>query len=173
MTNTGQVDPVDPVFERLPDQARLWVFGSERALTPNERAALLGRVDGFLSRWKAHGAPLAAGRAWLHDRFLAVAVDERVTPPSGCSIDALVRMLKELEAEIGSRLVDNTPVYYRSARGVERVSRGGFGERVAAGEVTLDTPVFNNTITRLGELREGKWEGPARQSWQGRAFFRI
>ena len=163
----------DSVFERLPGQARLWVFGSEHPLSDPARAALLARVDGFLSRWKAHGAPLAAGRAWLYDRFLAVAVDESVTPPSGCSIDALVHMLKELEAEIGSRLVDNAPVYYRSPRGVERVSRGGFRRLADAGEVTLDTPVFNNTITRLEEFREGKWEGPARHSWQGRAFFRV
>ncbi len=166
-------EQTDSVFERLPDQARLWVFGSEHPLSGPARAALLARVDGFLSRWKAHGSPLAAGRAWLHDRFLAVAVDESVTPPSGCSIDALVHMLKELEAEIGSRLVDNAPVYYRSPRGVERVSRGGFRKLADAGEVTLDTPVFNNTITRLEEFREGKWEGPARHSWQGRAFFRV
>ncbi|MCY3705335.1 MAG: hypothetical protein OXH08_07505 [Gammaproteobacteria bacterium] len=170
MTRTQQTDSV---FERLPDQARLWVFASERPLSQRESAALLERVDGFLSRWKAHGAPLAAGRAWLYDRFLAVAVDESVTPPSGCSIDALVHMLKELEAEIGSRLVDNTPVYYRSPRGVERVSRGGFRKLADAGEVTLDTPVFNNTITRLEEFRGGEWEGPARHSWQGRAFFRV
>ena len=166
-------EQTDTVFERLPGQARLWVFASERPLSGRDRSALLARVDAFLSRWKAHGAPLAAGRMWLHDRFLAVAVDESVTPPSGCSIDALVHMLKELEAEIGSRLVDNTPVYYRSPRGIERVSRSRFRKLADAGEVTLDTPVFNNTITRLEEFREGKWEGPARHSWQGRAFFRV
>ena len=168
-----QAQQTDSVFERLPDEARLWVFASERLLTGRERAALLARVDDFLSRWKAHGAPLAAGRAWLYDRFLAVAVDERVTPPSGCSIDALVRMIRELEAEIGCRLVDNTPVYYRSPAGVERVTRGGFRKLADAGEVTPDTLVFNNTITRLEEFRGGKWEGPARHSWQGRAFFRV
>ena len=163
----------DSVFERLPDEARLWVFASERPLSARERTPLLERVDAFLARWKAHGAPLAAGRAWLHDRFLAVAVDESVTPPSGCSIDALVHMLKELEAELGSRLVDNTPVYYRSSEGVERVSRGRFRKLADAGDVTPDTLVFNNTITRLAEFRGGKWEGPARHSWQGRAFFRV
>ena len=168
-----QAEQTDSVFQRMPDQARLWVFASERPLAGRERAALLERVDEFLFRWKAHGAPLAAGRAWLYDRFLAVAVDERVTPPSGCSIDALVRTLKELEAKIGSRLVDNTPVYYRSPQGVERVTRGRFRQLADGGQVTPDTLVFNNTITRLGEFREGKWEGPARHSWQGRAFFRI
>ncbi len=168
-----ETERTDSVFERLPDRARLWMFASERPLSDAERVALLGRVDGFLARWKAHGAPLAAGRAWLHDRFLAVAVDESVTPPSGCSIDALVRMLKELEAEIGAKLVDNAPIHYRSSRGVERVSRGRFRELADAGEVTPDTPVFDNTVTRLEEFRGGKWEGPARRSWQGRAFFRI
>ena len=168
-----QAQQTDSVFKRLPDEARLWVFASERPLANGDRAALLERVDGFLSRWKAHGAPLAAGRVWLYDRFLAIAVDERVTPPSGCSIDGLVHMLKELEAQIGSSLVDNTPVFYRSPKGVERVTRGRFRKLADAGEVTPDTVVFNNTITRLEEFRGGKWEGPARHSWQGRAFFRV
>jgi hypothetical protein len=38
--------------------------------------------------------------------------------------------------------------------------------------VTPSTPVFDNTITTVGELREGAWERPAAESWHGRAFFR-
>ena len=32
--------------------------------------------------------------------FVAVVVDENITPPSGCSIDASVKFLKELGAEL-------------------------------------------------------------------------
>ncbi len=162
----------DSVFDRLPENARIWVFGTERALPDRERSQLLASVEGFLGQWRAHGAPLSAARAWLHDRFLLVGVDESVTPPSGCSIDALVHTLKALEAEIGVTLVDNAPIYYRSANGVERVSRARFRELAEEGEVTADTPVFDNSITRMAQFRGGAWEVPARQSWHGKAFFR-
>ena len=162
----------DSVFDGLPEDARIWVFGTERPLTDSERAVLLASVEGFLGQWKAHGTPLAAGRAWLHDRFLLVGVDEKVAPPSGCSIDALVHTLKTLESEIGVKLVDNAPVYYRSAAGVERVSRARFRELADEDEVTADTPVFDTSITRMAQFRGGHWEVPARQSWHGRAFFR-
>ena len=37
--------------------------------------------------------------------------------------------------------------------------------------VTLDTIVFDNTITRVGDVRSGRWERPAADAWHGRAFF--
>jgi hypothetical protein len=42
---------------------------------------------------------------------------------------------------------------------------------VRAGEITPETIVFNNTLTRVGELAD-QWEVPARASWHGKAFFR-
>jgi hypothetical protein len=37
--------------------------------------------------------------------------------------------------------------------------------------VTLDTPVFDTTLTALGDYREGRFERPVRDSWHGPAFF--
>ncbi len=161
----------EDVFDRLPGDARIWVFGTERALDPGEEERLLEEVDGFLAQWKAHGAPLAAARRWRDGRFLLVGVDRSVTVPSGCSIDALVRTLKGLEIELGVGLVDNAPVYYRETDGIGRVSRAGFRALVEAGAVTPDTVVFDNSITRMDDLREGRWERPARDAWHGRVFF--
>jgi hypothetical protein len=159
-------------FQRLPDDARLWTFGVERALEPREEELLLEEVDAFLEGWAAHGAPLTAGRSWRHGRFLLVAVDEASVPPSGCSIDALVHRLKAVEAELGVTLVDNSPVWYREGETVHRVSRTEFARRAEAGEVDRDTVVFDPTVTRLGQLRGGSWETPARDAWHARAFFR-
>jgi hypothetical protein len=32
--------------------------------------------------------------------------------------------------------------------------------------------VFNNTLSRVAELQNGRWEVPAGDSWQARAFFK-
>jgi hypothetical protein len=158
-------------FAQLPDEARVWVFAAERALSDPEAERLLATVDAFLASWKAHGAPLTGARDWRYQRFLIVAVDERTAPPSGCSIDALVRSLKGLESELGLSLLDNSPVWFRQQGELRRVDRAAFRTLARAGDVGPDTVVFDNTLTRLGELRNGGWERAARESWHGRAFF--
>lgn len=158
-------------LERLPDSARLWIFGVSRPLSGDEEARLLGAVDAFLEGWKAHGHPLAAAREWRHGRFLLVGVDERVEPPSGCSIDALVRTLRELEESLGIEMVGGAPVWYReggSGGEIRRASRPDFRAAASEGRITRETPVFDLSITRLGELREGRWELPAGESWHRR-----
>jgi hypothetical protein len=160
----------DP-FAALPDSARLWTFGVSRPLSDEEEERLLAAVDAFLAQWKAHGAELAAARDWRYGRFLLVAVDDAVAVPSGCSIDALVRTLRELEAELAVQLVGGAPVWYRDGGAggeVRRVSRKEFREAAARGEVTEETVVFDPALTRVGELREGRWERPASLGWHAR-----
>ncbi len=158
-------------FSELPNDARLWVFAAARPLTPEQQETLLARVDEFLDGWLAHGREVVGARELRHDRFLLVAADERATGVSGCSIDSLFRALKELERELQVSLLDSSLVYYRSEDGaIQALSRGEFRERVRAGEVAEDTVVFDNTVRSVGEVREGRWELPMRDSWHARAF---
>ena len=159
-------------FDRIPNDGRLWVFGVADEMSADEREHFLTRVDAFLDEWAAHGSPLRCARDFRHDRFLLVAVDEASVPPSGCSIDSMVRLLKELESDLGTRLVDNTPVWFQDEEGVHRVSRPEFGRLAEEGVVDPETTVFDNTVTRVGQLEAGEWERPASESWHGRAFFR-
>ena len=158
-------------FDSLPDDSRLWIFGAERCLAPFEQTELLSEVDRFLADWRAHGTPLAAARDLNGDRFLMVAVDQASVPPSGCSIDAMVAVLKDVEVRLGVALVDHGALYYRGPAGdILRVDRPTFRRRAEAGDVDGDTPVFDTTVTSLGDVRSGRWERPARSSWHGRAF---
>ncbi|TVP74937.1 MAG: hypothetical protein EA352_09445 [Gemmatimonadales bacterium] len=174
MTNTSGTAATDPAFEALPDTARLWVFGTDRPLAPEEESRLLQEVDDFLGGWRAHGHPLSAGRSWVLGRFLMVAVDEGVEAPSGCSIDALLRRLRELEEALGLEMVGGGPVFFRApgdegAQVVKRVSRSEFRAGAQRGEIDGDTPVFDPTLSRLGEVRRGDFQRPAAESWH-RAF---
>jgi hypothetical protein len=62
-------------------------------------------------------------------------------------------------------------VLYRAGDQIARLDRGAFAERARRGEVAPDTIVFNNTLSRVADLENGRWEVPARDSWHGRAFF--
>ncbi|MEQ9569340.1 MAG: hypothetical protein RLN75_04055 [Longimicrobiales bacterium] len=159
-------------FSALPDDARLWVFAADRPVEGDHAEALLARVDAFLDAWNAHGHPLTGARRWDQDRFLFVAVDERTAPPSGCSIDALHRVLKDFEAERGVGLTDHVDVLWRDGEGrVVRSSRPDFARLAREGEVDFETPVFDTTLTRKGALIEG-FEVPAGSDWHRRAFWR-
>ncbi|MDT8339897.1 MAG: hypothetical protein RQ751_00155 [Longimicrobiales bacterium] len=159
-------------FDDLPDDARLWVFAAHEPLDADAGRRLLGAVEAFLDGWAAHGAPLTAGCRLLEDRFLLVAVDPASVPPSGCSVDALTRLLKAEEARLGCRVLDHAPVYFRDEVGrIRRMSRNEFRDAASRGELTPDTPVFDTTLTALGLLRAGGLERAARDSWHGAAFF--
>ena len=158
-------------FDRLPSDARLWIFAAERPLTTGEKQRVLDETDAFIDQWTAHGMPLPAGRELRHQRFILVGVDERSAGASGCSIDALVRRMQQLERELGMELVNNGPVLYREGDEIQRVPRERFAELAASGTVRPSTLVFDNTLTRVGDLTAGKWEVKAADAWHGRAFF--
>ena len=159
-------------FDELPEDARVWIFAAERALAPGEKERLLAHVDRFIGQWAAHDTPLTAARELRYDRFLFVAVDQRMAGPSGCSIDALVRQMKGLEQALGVELVNHAPVVFRAGDEIRRVRRDQFAALASAGEVGPRTTVFDNTLTRLGDVRAGRWETPAANTWHARAFLR-
>ena len=159
-------------FSEMPDEARLWVFAAPEALDERQERSLREHVGRFVEQWTAHGAPVAGAYDLVDDRFLLVAADEAATGVSGCSIDALTRTLKQAERELGVSLLDAASrVWYRDPSGQVRAApRAEFRERVRAGEVVADTPVFDNTAPTVGSVRRGQWERPMRDSWHGRAF---
>ncbi len=157
-------------FDELPEEARVWIFAAERPLTGAEQDQLLAEVDRFIGQWGAHDAPLTAGRELRYDRFLFIAVDQRQVGPSGCSIDALVRQMKVLEQRLGVELVNHAPVVFRHDGQIRRVPRDEFAQLASSGAVNAETTVFDNTLTRLGDVRAGRWETRLAESWHARAF---
>ena len=152
-------------FDTLPDDSRIWIFGSDRPLNGDETRGLLSDTDRFLEGWAAHGAPLKASREWTDTHFLTIAVDQSTAGASGCSIDGLFRTLSALGPRIGANLVGSGRVFYRDSAGaVQSVSRDRFTELASSGEITSATPVFDTTIQRLGDWR-ARFERSVADSW--------
>ena len=154
-------------FDTLPDDARLWVFASDRPLRGSDADRLLAEADAFLSRWQAHGTPLTCGRDWRDDRFLAIAVDQSAAGASGCSIDGLYRSFSALERELGTRLLAGGRVFHRDPSGEVQVSdRAMFSTLGRHGEVDGATRVFDTSVTTAGDWRR-RFERAAADSWHG------
>jgi hypothetical protein len=158
--------PIVP-FETLPDAARVWVFGSGRALAGSDADRLLGEVDRFLGQWKAHGVPLFCARDWRDEHLLTIGVDSTRENASGCSIDGLFRVLQAIERPLGTKLVGGGRVFYRDGRGaVQCAARDELATRVARGDITDDTCIFDTSVTNAGEWRT-RFEAPASATWVG------
>lgn len=139
--------PIVP-FHTLPDDARLWVFAASDRLTGERANQLLAAVDESLANWKAHGEPLTCAREWNNDRFLAIGVDQSTAGASGCSIDALFRVLQDLQGSLGTSLVGGGRVFYQDKNGeVKLSSRAEFAAKGTAGEVDADTIVYDTSVT--------------------------
>jgi hypothetical protein len=147
-------------FNQLPADARVWIFASDRPLRSDDAKTLLDEVDGFLAQWKAHGAPLRAGREWRDDRFLVIGVDPTAEQASGCSIDGLFRGLQALERSLATRLVGGGRVFYRDSAGTTGVASRADAPRVISG----DTAVFDTALTDAASYRS-RFERPARDTW--------
>ncbi|PHX96787.1 MAG: hypothetical protein CK531_07270 [Gemmatimonadetes bacterium] len=152
-------------FTQLPDDARVWIFGTVSPVDDIDAGRMLAEVDAFLLQWKAHGHPLTAARDWRDERFLVIGIDQQSEGASGCSIDGLFRILQGLERAIGSSLVSGGRVFYRDGlQLVHSITRQEFETMAKRLEVGPDTLVFDTTLTTAAAYRTA-FEGPVSAGW--------
>lgn len=149
-------------IDQLSDDAHIWIFGISPALDPAQSATVLRHVDAFLDDWAAHGVPITGARELREGSFLIIAADEN-REKSGCSIDRMFGTLKDLERDLNVKILDANRVFLRDHGSVRAVARGEFRNAADA-----DTPVFDVTAEKLGEVRKGAWERRAGDSWHAR-----
>jgi hypothetical protein len=154
-------------FDALPDDARVWVFSADTALSEPSVHTLIGEVDEFLLSWKAHGHPLRAARDFRDQRFLAVGVDQSTEGASGCSIDGLFRTLQDVQSRIDGNLLQGGRIFWREDDGSIRSGTRAEFARTATGE----TRVFDTTVTTAGAWREA-FERSAKDTWHGQILAR-
>jgi hypothetical protein len=76
-----------------------------------------------------------------------------------------------LDAETGMKRVDRMLIHYRAASGAVRsASRAEFAALVTSGAIDAETHVFDTTVTRIEDLRAGKFETPVKNTWLAQAF---
>lgn len=149
---------------------RCWIFGSSKPLSAGE-PLVKERLERFFAQWNAHGAAVAGRWRILDERFLIVLREPEGAEVSGCSIDSMVGEVKELERELGTRLLDSSRIFWRSADGsVASGTRPEFKALAAAGSIGPHTEVFDTTVTRLADLAPGIFAKPLRDSWHARLY---
>lgn len=154
-------------FDSLPEEARVWIYQANRTFTDDEITELKASLDEFLQQWTAHGANLKAGYEIRYKRFLVIALDQAMNMASGCSIDASVHFIQELEKKYGVDLLDKMNVSYRQGDFIAYKALADFKKMAKEKAVSQNTIVFNNLVNTKEEY-QNYWEVPARDSWHAR-----
>ena len=158
-------------FDHLPPTARVWIYQASRPLSEVEVAAAQPALARFAEEWTSHGRTLHAAVEFRHRQFLVVGLDEGGAGggASGCSIDASVRFVAQLEQQLGVELLEKSQLAFLRGGEVHLLSRGELKAAVAAGTVQPNTLYFDNTLATKGELAT-QWPRPAGQTWLARYF---
>ncbi|MFT5104003.1 MAG: hypothetical protein ACI86C_001664 [Candidatus Latescibacterota bacterium] len=154
-------------FKDLPENARVWVYQSNRKLSDEELSIVETKASEFLKIWTAHGSHLEAGFEIKYNRFIVIGLNQTNASASGCSIDASVRFIQSLEKEFEIDLLDKMNVTFYNGDFIAHKSLLDFKKMAKSRSVSSNTVVFNNLVNTKAEYLEN-WEVPAKESWHNR-----
>ena len=154
-------------FNSLPNTARIWIYQCNRSFSESELAEAKSLLDDFLTQWTAHGTDLKAGYDIPYKRFIVIGLDQSLNGASGCSIDASVRFIQNLEQKFQVDLLDKMNVSYKQGEFVAYKPLKDFKRMAKERAVSKNTVVFNNLVATKAEYLE-HWEVPASESWHAR-----
>ena len=153
-------------------QSKVWIYQSNRAFTNDEAATIQQKLDEFTAQWAAHGHQLKAKAEVIHQFFIVFTVDEATAGVTGCSIDASVRVIKDIEQAYQVDLFDRFNIAYKVDEKVIVTNKEDFETLVNIKTIGPKTIVFNNLVQTLQEF-ETKWETTFEESWHSKVFAHL
>lgn len=154
-------------FELLPENSRIWVYQADRTLTEQEVTQISKKLVVFVSNWKRHGDDLKASFKVEYNQFVILAVDENYNDVSGCSIDASVHLMREIEKELNVDMFDKMKVTFKDGTNINTISLVDFKTYAKQQKINANTVVFNNMISSKADLINA-WEIEVGKSWHAK-----
>ena len=155
------------LFKNLSNNARIWIYPSNRRLSDHEIIEIKKLSDNFTEKWTAHNNKLLASIDIPYNRFIVIGLENDFNLPSGCSIDSSVHFIQSLEKQFNITLLDKMNVTFKQGEYLTYKSLSDFNDMVKKGSVNANTIVFNNLVSDIsGYLSD--WEIPMKDSWHSR-----
>jgi len=154
-------------FNILPEESRVWIYQANRSFSEDELQEIQSKLDIFIENWTAHGSDLQAGYTIKYKRFIVLGLNQNLNSATGCSIDASVHFIQQLEKDYKVDLMDKMNVSYKQGDYVAYKTLTDFRKMAKDKAVSKNTIVFNNLVNNIAEFNEN-WEVPASESWHSR-----
>ncbi|MBM3922737.1 MAG: hypothetical protein FJ340_05965 [Sphingomonadales bacterium] len=146
------------------DTSRVWIYQSTRLFSIAEALAIEQRIDRFTTQWQSHGQTVKGKGFLFFGQFIILLADESKSQVSGCSTDSSVALIKEIEKEYSTPLLDRTQLAFVVNNKIERLPLSQIDYAIANGFIKSDTLYFNNTVATKTALEES-WIIPVSKSW--------
>ncbi|MDC1491861.1 ABC transporter ATPase [Flavobacteriaceae bacterium] len=156
-------------FDVISNESRVWIYQSNRTLSPKEITEIELKIKNFLISWTAHGSDLETSFIIKYSRFIIISLNESFNMATGCSIDSSVRFIQELEKQYSISLLDKMNVSYRHGEFIAYKPLIEFKKMIKNRSISKNTIVFNNLINNKSEFLNN-WEVPIEESWHNRFF---
>ncbi|MDZ4665718.1 MAG: hypothetical protein SGJ15_12625 [Bacteroidota bacterium] len=142
---------------------KVWIYLSNKELKGDLLNSIVKAGEDFAKGWKAHEMPLSASFEVLNGRFIVVSVDETAYNASGCSIDKLLRLIKQLEADHQLQLLNRLLVGYKTPNGVEVIPASSVKEKLNTKQLNENTLIYNVAASDSKEYKA--WLQPLKETW--------
>jgi len=156
-------------FNQLSDNARIWIYQSDRKLTDNEIEFIMKEGTNFVESWTAHSQQLQASIKVFYEQFIVLSVDETTAAATGCSIDKSVHFVKQLEAKLDVQLLDKSKIAVKEGQEIRQFAMQAIKEHVKTGALNANSIIFNNMVSDISGFRNN-WQVAAKDSWMNRYF---
>lgn len=154
-------------ISQLPPSSKVWIYQANRKITPEQENKIIADLQTFTNNWEVHGSPLPASFQIRFNQFIVVAANDSA---SGCSIDASVRVMKEIGASTGLDFFDRTLVALKQEDDVVLLPLKELKSAYRSGIWNEHTLFFNNAISSLADYHTS-WPQEAGKTWLKRYFF--
>lgn len=156
-------------FDEMANTSRVWIYQADKHLSKEDQLHIEAECNSFLNEWAAHGQSLKSSFRIMHNKFLVISVDESFNQASGCSIDASVALIKNLELELGISFFDRTKVCFLIDDKIVDIPMNGIKSEIENGTINSDTLTFNNLVSDKQSFQTN-WKIEAKNSWLKRYF---
>lgn len=148
------------------DDFKVIIYPASRAMTAKEVKEITEKLYDFLPSWNAHGKSLTSSFKIDYKQFIIITVDEEKVQASGCSMDSLNGLMRELDAEYQLGIFDRMKACYLEEGEVKTVKLTDFRSAVRNGEIGTEIQVFDfSKDTYVNYLSD--FLLPFKRSWAG------
>ena len=154
-------------YEALPEDAKVWIYPSNRKFYTEEIAEVEGKMKQFVENWKSDDENFNASYRFLYNRFIILIADDITTPLLTTDIDASVQFILQLQQDYKVELLDKMNVCFKQGEYVQYKELKDFKKLVKNKAVTAKTIIFDNLISTKEDL-ESFWEVAIEDSWYNR-----
>lgn len=154
----------DLIPKEFDDNARVWVYQSNRIFSIKEALQLEKELENFSREWNSHGSRVKSYASLYFGQFIILMADETDVKVGGCSTDSAFRFIQKVEKEYHVQLLDRQTLAFIVNDNLHLIPLAHVNYSIEHDYITPETLYFNNTILTKKELLNN-WIIPVKDSW--------